>query len=248
MLFLVLIILTTLLYWFIKRQYTYWQNFNIPSMKAEFPFGNLKTIVKKEGSFGTSIYDIYKKRSSDPFLGIYLFFRPAILVNDPVLIKNILVNDFTHFYSHGVYIDAKNDPMSENLFSMEGDDWKFLRQKLTGAFTSGKLKGMFENITEIGDQLVKHLQPYAEDNKDIEIREMASCYVADCLGIFHFPFKTPFFNYSLFISPASLAFGQEGISCIDNPNHEFKMNATRLNQDKGITGIIRRSAVFVCPR
>jgi cytochrome P450 family 6 len=157
-----------------------------------------------------------------------LFFRPAILINDPVLIKNVLTTNFSHFYSRGVYIEPKNDPMSVNLFSLEGDDWKSLRTRLAGAFTSGKLKGMFDNIIEIGDHLIKYLQPFAVENKAIEIREMSSRYVADCL--------------------ASIAFGQEGISCIENPNHEFKLNAKKLNQGKNYLNILRRASVFICPR
>lgn len=224
LLFVILILIG--LYLLIKRQYTFWENSGIPSLKASFPAGNLQKVTRNERSFGTAIYDIYKQ-SSEPMLGIYLFFRPAILVRDSELIKNILAKDFNHFHSHGVYIEKERDPMSENVFSLDGEDWKKLRQQLTPAFTSGKLKEMFENVKLIGDQLVEHFAPLANDNTEIDIRELASCFVADCL--------------------ASIAFGQTGISSINDPKQEFRMTAKRLQDNKDFLSVVRQTASFVCP-
>lgn len=222
---LVLILVTSLLF-LIKKQYHYWDESGVPALKATIPFGNLESVAKNQNSFGTAIYDLYRN-SKDKVLGIYLFFKPALLIRDPILIKNVLTTDFEYFHDRGVYIDAKRDPMSANLFAMEGEDWKNLRHRLTPAFTSGKLKGMFDSIKSIGDHLVEHLQTYADKSANIELRDFASRYVADCL--------------------ASVAFGLEGVSCIDNPEHEFKRNANQLNESRNIIDIFRRSSVFICP-
>jgi cytochrome P450 family 6 len=222
-----IVILLIALVLFVRRQYTYWEHVGIPSVPANFPFGNLQSIAKKERSFGTAIYDIYKQ-TTEPFLGIYLFFRPAILVNDAELVKNMLTRDFQYFHDRGVYCDRKNDPMSANLFSLPGEDWKNLRTKLTPVFTSGKLKGMFPIINSVGLELMKHMKPHAEKSETIEIRDLAGRYVVDCL--------------------ASVAFGQEGISTLDNPEHEFRTNGTKLNNDKSILNVIRGASTFICPR
>jgi cytochrome P450 family 6 len=221
-----LTILVVFLVSFIRNQYTYWDSYDIPHLKAKFPFGNLEAVAKKQGSFGTAIYDIYRS-SKDQILGIYLFFKPAILIRDPVLIKNILTTDFDHFHDRGVYVDAERDVMSANLFALEGQEWKSLRTRLTPAFTSGKLKGMFENIKSKGSNLIDFLQSKASEQAEIEIRDIAGRYVADCL--------------------ATIAFGQDEISCIDDPDHEFRTNAKKLNSDKSIINIIRGAAVFICP-
>lgn len=226
MILIVILLLFGAVFFLIKRQYFHWDNFNIPSLKAKIPFGNLKTVAKRERSFGLAIYDIYIN-SKEQLLGIYLFFQPAILVRDASLVKRILTSDFQYFHDRGVYNDSKRDPMSANLFSLEGEEWKNLRLQLTAAFTSGKLKGMFDNIKSIGDELIEFLQPYAEREELIDIHDMATRYVGDCL--------------------ASIAFGQEDVSCIKNPNHEFRINARRLNENTNIIDVIRRAAVFVCP-
>ena len=225
----VIILLTILIVFlvsFIRKQYSHWDSFDIPHLKAKFPFGNLEPIVKKQRSFGTAIYDIYKS-SKDQILGIYLFFKPAILIRDPVLIKNVLSTDFEHFHDRGVYVDAKRDEMSGHLFSLEGKEWKNLRTRLTPAFTSGKLKGMFENIKSVGTNLVDFMQSHAEEQAEIEIRDIATRYVADSLAL--------------------IAFGQEGVSCIENPDHEFRTTARKLNSNKSIINVIRASSVFICP-
>lgn len=138
-------VLLVCLFLLVKNQYSHWENVGIPNVKPKIPFGNLQSLVKKERSFGTAIYDIYKQ-TSEPFIGIYLFFRPAILVRDRELVKNILTKDFQNFHDRGVYCEPKSDPMSGTLFALPGEAWKSLRMRLTPAFTSGKLKGMYPTI------------------------------------------------------------------------------------------------------
>lgn len=222
-----ILIFLVVIYIYVKRQYSHWERNNIPSMKPMIPFGNLQKLVKKQGSFGTVIYDIYKQ-TSEPFIGIYLFFRPAILVRDSELVKNVLLNHFNHFHDRGVYCEPETDPMSATLFTLPGEKWKDLRHKLTPAFTSGKLKEMFSYIHNVGNELVKVVQPLAANHETIEIRDFAGRYVADCL--------------------ASIAFGLENVSTLNDPNHEFLMNARKLNNNSNILDIIRRSAVFLCPK
>lgn len=222
-----ILILLAVTFLFIRRQYTHWDHAGIPCLSAKFPYGNIKSVVSKERSFGTAIYDIYKQ-TKEPFLGIYLFFRPSILVNDPEIVKNILTRDFQHFHDRGTYCEPESDPMSGNLFALPGEAWKTLRNQLTPVFTSGKLKGMFPTLKTVGDELVKHMKPLAEKNQEIDIRDLAGRYVIDCL--------------------ASIAFGQDDVSSLKDPEHEFRTTGRRANKDSTIVNIIRSSAVFVCPK
>jgi cytochrome P450 family 6 len=226
MIFAIILVSLVVLLFFLKKQYSHWENVGVPNVKPKIPWGNLESIVKKKRSFGTAIYDIYKQ-TTEPFIGIYLFFRPAILVRDRVLVKNILTKDFQYFHDRGVYCEPKSDPMSANLFALPGEAWKSLRSQLTPAFTSGKLKGMFPQVLSVGNELVKFMKPLAEKSELIEIRDLAGRYVIDCL--------------------ASIAFGQEGISTIREPNHEFRISGKKLNDNSRIFDVIRRSATFVCP-
>lgn len=130
MIFTLLLILFVIVYILVKKQYSYWERHGIPSATPTIPFGNLHALVKKQRSFGHVIYDLYRN-TSEPFIGIYLFFRPALLIRDSELVKNVLLNDFQYFHDRGVYCEPETDPMSATLFSLPGDDWKNLRTKLT---------------------------------------------------------------------------------------------------------------------
>lgn len=211
----------------VKKQYSHWETVGIPNLKAIFPFGNLLSVVRKENSFGIAIYEIYKQ-TKEPFLGIYLFFRPGILIRDPELVKNVLTTDFQHFHDRGVYCEPETDPMSATLFALPGEAWKSLRARLTPAFTSGKLKSMYPIIKNVGDELVKFMTPLADKNETIDIRDFAGRYVIDCL--------------------ASIAFGQEDISTLHNPDHEFKSTGEKFNDNSKISSIIRGASVFICPK
>lgn len=222
----IILVLLVCVTFFVRKQFSHWKNVGISYVKPKIPFGNLESVAKKQRSFGIAIYDIYKQ-TTEPFIGIYLFFRPAILIRDKELVKNILTKDFQYFHDRGVYCEPKSDPMSGTLFALPGESWKSLRNQLTPAFTSGKLKGMFPQILTVGNELVKFMNPLAKKNESIEIRDLASRYVIDCL--------------------ASIAFGQEGVSTINDPNHAFRTSGKKLGDNSKTIDVIRRAAVFVCP-
>ena len=181
--------------------------------------------LQQERSFGLAIYDIYKE-VKEPFIGVYLFFRPAILVCDADLIRNILVNDFQHFHDRGVYSDPIHDGFSSNLFTLPGEEWRNLRNKLTPAFTSGKLKNMFQTFLDVGIELDKHLEVEAMENNVIEAKDVFTRYVVDVI--------------------ASVIFGID-VSTIKEPNHEFRDNARKANAPTFMNSL-RGSGVFLCPK
>jgi len=223
LLFAVLVILFIL----IKMQYSFWERNGIAYFKPSIPFGNLQAVFKKQKSLGVTLYHIYKE-TTEPFIGIYLFYRPAILVRDSALVKDVLLNDFQYFHDRGTYYEPKTDPMSASLISLPGAKWKHSRMQITPAFSSGKLKGMFENIFNVGSELVKLMEPLAVKEETIEIRTIISRYVADCLAL--------------------IAFGLHDVSTLKNPDHEFFMNAKKFNDGSKIVNNIRKTLTMGCPK
>lgn len=67
------------------------------------------------------------------------------------------------------------------IFALPREAWKSLRNQLTPAFTSGKLKGMFPQTLSVGNELVKLLKPLAEKSELIENRELGGRYVINCI-------------------------------------------------------------------
>lgn len=165
----------TLIVVYFKWCFTHWQRSGFPYVEAQIPFGVLDPVIRTwKKSFGMAIYDIYKN-SSDKVLGIYLINRPALLIRDAQLSRDVLTKDFSSFHDRGVYVDEEKDPMSGGLFFLKGKTWKSLRTKLTPSFTSGKLKGMFGTIEDVSNKMVHRvnkLLPEDGSSATVEVKQL----------------------------------------------------------------------------
>jgi cytochrome P450 family 6 len=120
---------------------------------------------------------------------------------DPDLIKNFLVKDFEHFQDHGFPVNEDNDPLAASLLRLNGDKWKTLRSKLSPAFAAGRMKIMFHNLFECGQELEKCLEEPANMEHIIELKDIMARFTTDVI--------------------ASCAFGIQ-CNCLRNPEAEFR--------------------------
>ncbi|KAG5669756.1 hypothetical protein PVAND_000050 [Polypedilum vanderplanki] len=197
----------TLCYLWIKRRYSFWKNRGFLQAEASFPFGSFKGIGTKVTSY-EALDVCYKEfKGKAPAIGIYSFFSPNIMPIDPELIKNILGKDFASFQSRGMYYNKKDDPMSANILTLDGQEWKDRRQKFTSMFSSSKMKMMFEILDKIGDKLVNTLGRKITESSEQDMRNWAQRFTADNIG--------------------TTAFGID-CCCIEDPNSEFMKYGRRL--------------------
>lgn len=138
----------------------YFSKQNIPFDKPKFPFGSLKL----SSSMTLFLWDLYKRSEGNKLYGFFVLWRPSILINDLDLIKHILVKNFTSFHDRGTYYNEKDEPLTGHLFSLEGKKWKRIRDKLSPAFTSGKMKQMFPTMLKYGNKLIS----YVDEKPEIE--------------------------------------------------------------------------------
>lgn len=120
------VILFVVAYYYVKHLYSYWERRGVPYLKPSFPCGNFGRNFTHKLSISARLDEIYYN-TSEPFIGVYAFFRPTIVARCPDFIRNIFIKDFQHFQDRGVYVDEENDPISAHLFSLEGEKWKNLR-------------------------------------------------------------------------------------------------------------------------
>uniref|UniRef100_A0A182PZ02 Uncharacterized protein n=1 Tax=Anopheles epiroticus TaxID=199890 RepID=A0A182PZ02_9DIPT len=205
--------------------YSHWERHGLPHLKPEIPYGNIRTVAEKKESFGIAINNLYH-RSSDRLLGLYLFFRPAIMIRDPHLAKRIMVNDFQNFHDRGVYCNEEHDPFSANLFALPGQRWKNLRAKLTPTFTSGQLRNMLPTLLAVGNKLLERMDKVADVQSIVDMRDIASRFVLDTI--------------------ASVFFGFEA-NCMHNSEDPFLTTLRRTNRGRTFLDNFRTSGVFICP-
>lgn len=171
-----------LVYLLYKRTFDYWTSRNVPHLKPEFPHGNTRGMGTKYHTFEFMKRAYNELKHQGPFGGIYISLRPTALITDLDLVKSVLVKDFNYFTNRGIYYNAKDDPISAHISNIENDEWKNIRSKLTPAFTSGKLKMMFDTILGISETFMNMIEKDSMNNGSIEIKGILSRFTCDVIG------------------------------------------------------------------
>lgn len=158
------------------RIFTHWPRNGFAALAPRLPWGNLRAVMRRRCSFGVNIWQLYDSTTA-ALCGVYLLWRPALLVRDPALVRLMLGADFAHFHDRGVYSRPEADPISDNVFAMTGSRWRHLRAQLTPMFTSGRLKNMLPTLLEKGDNLVRALAASAAaESSVVDMKDFVSRY------------------------------------------------------------------------
>lgn len=187
--------------------FTYWWRRRVRIAPGlNFVFGHFGSCLVRRKSVAEVLWHIYKS-STDAYIGIFGLFRPILFVRNTMIVNNILGRNFHYFTDRGVFCDPKTDSLSVNLFARSGTEWQRMREKLGPAFTTFKMRGMFDTILECGHTLVENLANRASDNYLIDIREIATRHTTDVI--------------------ASVVFGYE-INTLSMPQNSFRKYGRKI--------------------
>lgn len=165
-------------YFLLKRHFSYWKNRNVVSTSPNTILGDLVDVGRKY-HISTKIQMLYNKFKANGFGGMYTSITPALMVTDLELMKHILVKDFNSFTDRDFYFNEKDDPLSLNLLTLEGERWKRRRQLLSPIFTSGKLKNMFSIVIDKSNALIKEC---LEGQQPIEAKKLSQNFTITAIG------------------------------------------------------------------
>jgi cytochrome P450 family 6 len=154
------------LYIYVTRNFNFWKKLGVPYSKPIPLLGNLKECVLLKVTIAEHFKNLYDEHGNKPYVGIFSFDQPSLLVRDPELVKYILVKDSKVFADHILSVDVKLDPVFGNgLFTLKGQRWRELRVNLTPVFTSGKMKKMFYLVDLCCKDLSDFLDRESSDGK-----------------------------------------------------------------------------------
>ncbi|EAA07732.1 AGAP002865-PA [Anopheles gambiae str. PEST] len=173
----------SIVYLFIRNKHNYWKDNGFPyAPNPHFLFGHAKgqAQTRHGADIHQELYRYFKQRG-ERYGGISQFIVPSVLVIDPELAKTILVKDFNVFHDHGVFTNAKDDPLTGHLFALEGQPWRLMRQKLTPTFTSGRMKQMFGTIWDVGIELEKCMEQ-SYNQPEVEMKDILGRFTTDVIG------------------------------------------------------------------
>lgn len=226
---LIYIVLTIFLvtYFLLKKSYSHFEDRGIPHIKpTSWLLGNMKNVGKTIHMMEL-VKKIYEEgtRRGDVIAGLYSSFEPTLIITDLDLIKQITVKDFNNFVDRGTFINEENEPLTGHLFNLGGDKWRFLRNKLSPVFTSGKIKSMYSTISDKGDNFVNAITR-ASSSGSIDVKEIASRFTTDVIS--------------------SCAFGLEA-NTLNDEHPELIQIFKKVFQFEGLAGL-RLFFVFTFPK
>lgn len=216
----------TILFLVARRKYSYWDRKGVKVFPGyNYLLGHFKPVFTQKESTGDLITRLYKA-TDEPYAGLYGLMYPMLVLRDPELIRRIMIKDFAYFTDRGLYSDESFDPLSGHLFALGGEKWRNLRVKLTPAFTSGKLKGMFSTLVDCGAHLQHYLNKVADEGELLDVRETTASHTINVI--------------------ASVAFGFD-VDTINEPNHEFRVYGRKIFE-KSISRAFRDLITLIQPK
>lgn len=105
------VVVLTSLYLYFSRKYQHWAKRNVKHTNPKMPYGDLSEVGKSK-NFAVALNDLYGEYKNEKILGAWMFFTPILLINDPELIKTILVKDFNYFQDRGFRVDEELEPLA----------------------------------------------------------------------------------------------------------------------------------------
>lgn len=175
------IIFTYSVHWLFRRHYGYWKEKNVPSLYPIVPVGDLLNVVIRKWTLGQAIGEHYLEfsRMGVKHGGIYALHRPVYIPVDPDIIKHILITDSDNFPNRGLYVNHIDDPLSAQIFNMEGNPWRDLRTKLPRVYTAAKMRQMFVMMVDLTDKLTTRLDVCKEGSNGINVKYEIAKFTAD---------------------------------------------------------------------
>ncbi len=135
----VFIFLLILFQFYRRKKHNYWEKLGVPSPPTHFLFGTIKSFILEKKSLEDIFHHVRNMYPNERFVGIYLFFKPILLINDPELITRVLVKDSDHFLDR--YTNREDETLLHNaIFVLRESKWKNLRPKLMTATSSSACK------------------------------------------------------------------------------------------------------------
>ncbi|XP_072937842.1 cytochrome P450 6B6-like [Epargyreus clarus] len=170
-------------YLYSTRTFRYWEKRGVKHDKPIPLFGNNLRNYLVRKSVTEMAVETYWKYPKEKVVGFFRGTGRELVIRDPDIIKQILTVDFQYFYPRGLVAEKYGiEPMFRNLFFADGDLWRLLRQRMTPAFSSGKLRAMFPLIEERAERLRARALAAAAAGATLDARDLMARYTTDFIG------------------------------------------------------------------
>ncbi|XP_048196284.1 thromboxane-A synthase [Perognathus longimembris pacificus] len=121
------------------------------------------------------------RKQFGPLCGYYLGRQMYIVISEPDMIKQVLVENFSNF-TNRMASGLEPKPIANSILFLRGKRWEEVRGVLTSAFSPEKLNEMMPLISQACHLLLAHLQRSAESSDACDIQRSYCCYTTDVVA------------------------------------------------------------------
>nr|AID54859.1 cytochrome P450 CYP324A1 [Helicoverpa armigera] len=179
---LMLIVVACLSVWLVtkwRRVKRYWLERGVPHYPPHPVLGSLTFLQRENPS--RWMRKLYKDFAA-PYVGIWLFWRPALVINSPDIAKRVLVKDADVFRNRFLS-SGKTDPIGAlNIFTVNDPLWSSLRRRLTSVFTAAKLRSLNGITVSKAKNLVNRIDIEIQKSEPMDLRKIFTDYTTDVIG------------------------------------------------------------------
>ncbi|CAF4853842.1 unnamed protein product [Pieris macdunnoughi] len=190
------------------RQFKYFSKKHIKYDRPLPIFGNHLQVVFSRKTEVQMVNALYKKYPHEKVVGYYKGTKPIVVIRDLEVIKHVLSVNFLEFTDRGVQSNTKIDPLMRNVFTEVGDTWRIIRNYLSPAFSSSKLKNMLPLIVDCTHKLVSVAHNLALEEKEFDACNLSARFTIDVIGACGFGIDMKSMNneHSLFLHLRDILF------------------------------------------
>ncbi|XP_050350102.1 cytochrome P450 6k1-like [Nymphalis io] len=166
----------------IKR---YWADRGVPHLTPVPVLGNLTFIQRENAGLW---FRRMNQQLKSPYIGIWILWRPGIVINSSEIARDILIKNFGNFRNRFLS-SGETDPIGGlNLFTVNDPIWSTMRKHLSGVFTTSRLRILQDLMQTKAKELVQRIH----NDRDIKIhlKRMYVDYTTDIIGSSAFGVKS----------------------------------------------------------
>uniref|UniRef100_A0A8C5YGB1 Thromboxane-A synthase n=1 Tax=Microcebus murinus TaxID=30608 RepID=A0A8C5YGB1_MICMU len=170
------LMLLALLKWYSMSAFSRLEKLGIRHPKPSPFIGNL-TFFRQ--GFWESQLEL--RRLYGPVCGYYLGRRMFIVISEPDMIKQVLVENFSNF-TNRMASGLEFEPVANSILFLRDKRWEEIRGVLTAAFSPEKLNELTPLISQACDLLLAHLKCCAESGAAFDVQRCYCCYATDVVA------------------------------------------------------------------
>ncbi|KAK8786056.1 hypothetical protein V5799_007580 [Amblyomma americanum] len=165
-----------LLYLYATKNSNYWKKQNVKYEKLSLTRPLYRLLTKP-----ICIADQEKCQKYGRLFGFFEGTKPALMVAEPELVKQVLVKDFS-LLPNRLEMDF-GDPIVNNMMVFSRvERWRKIRPAASPSFTTGKLRKMHHLIQECVRITSAHLDTAADNEKNMDMKTFYSHYTVDVIA------------------------------------------------------------------